>query len=141
MDVTSAPLSAALMPVTPSVLHVDVSCALHPLFVHKLDSGPIRLMTIAHAFNYRVAVLRDGVWSAIRIGRSGDGTGKVAGFAVQRQSCGCGHSVTSGCMPDDHEPRHSGPICTIATWCGLMLETSIGTSDYPADVVGGALGL
>ena len=30
----------------------------------------LRLMTIAHAFNYRVAVLRDGVRSAIRIGRS-----------------------------------------------------------------------
>ena len=27
-------------------------------------------MTIAHAFNYRVAVLRDGVKSAIRVGRS-----------------------------------------------------------------------
>ena len=27
-------------------------------------------MTIAHAFNYRVAELRDGVRSAIRIGRS-----------------------------------------------------------------------
>ena len=26
-----------------------------------MDSGPVRLMTIAHAFNYRVAVLRDGV--------------------------------------------------------------------------------
>ena len=30
---------------------------------------PVRLMTIAHAFNYRVAVLRDGARSAIRIGR------------------------------------------------------------------------
>ena len=30
----------------------------------------MRLMTIAHAFNYRVAVLRDGVRSAIRVGRS-----------------------------------------------------------------------
>ena len=29
-----------------------------------------RLMTIAHAFNYRVVVLRDGARSAIRIGRS-----------------------------------------------------------------------
>ena len=35
-----------------------------------MDSGPVRLMTIAHAFNYRVAVLRDGVRSAVRIGRS-----------------------------------------------------------------------
>ena len=35
-----------------------------------MDSGPVRLMTIAHAFNYRVAVLRDGVRSALRVGRS-----------------------------------------------------------------------
>ena len=35
-----------------------------------MDSGPIRLITIAHAFNYRAAVLRDGVKSAIRVGRS-----------------------------------------------------------------------
>ena len=41
---------------------------LHPLSVHKLDSGPIRLATITHAFNYRVAVMRDGV--SIRVGRS-----------------------------------------------------------------------
>ena len=25
--------------------------------MHKLDAGPVRLMTIAHAFNYRMAVL------------------------------------------------------------------------------------
>ena len=30
----------------------------------------MRLMIIAHAFNYRVAVLRDGVRSAVRVGRS-----------------------------------------------------------------------
>ena len=35
-----------------------------------MDSGPVRLMTIAHAFKYRVAVLRDGVRSAVRVGRS-----------------------------------------------------------------------
>ena len=35
-----------------------------------MDSGPVRLMTIAHAFNYRMAVLRDGVRSAVRVGRS-----------------------------------------------------------------------
>ena len=34
---------------------------------HRLDSGPIRLATIAHAFNYRVAVLRDGVKSAVLV--------------------------------------------------------------------------
>ena len=30
----------------------------------------MRLVTIANAFKYRVAVLRDGVKSAIRVGRS-----------------------------------------------------------------------
>ena len=47
-----------------------MSCVIHPFHVHKMDSGPVRLMTIAHAFNYRVAVLRDGVRSALRVGRS-----------------------------------------------------------------------
>ena len=41
-----------------------------PVLLRKMDSGPVRLMTIAHAFNYRVAVLRDGVRSAVRVGRS-----------------------------------------------------------------------
>ena len=52
------------------LIRVDVSCVLHPFSVHKLDAGPIRLVTIAHAFNYRMAVMRDGVKSAIRDGRS-----------------------------------------------------------------------
>ena len=52
-----------------SVLRVDVSCDLHPFFAHKLDAGRVRLVTIAHAFNYRVAVLRNGVKSAIWVGR------------------------------------------------------------------------
>ena len=70
MDITSAPLISVPVPVEPPAVCVDSSCVLHPFYVHKLDSGPVRLMTIAHAFNYRVAVLRDGVQSAIRIGRS-----------------------------------------------------------------------
>ena len=49
---------------------IDKSCVIHPFYIHEMDSGPVRLMTIAHAFNYRVAVLRDGVRSAIRVGRS-----------------------------------------------------------------------
>ena len=89
-DVASAPLRSALMPVAPSVLRVAVSCALHPFFVHKLDSGPIRLMTIAHAFNYRVAVLRDGVCSAIRIGRSR----KAEGCFLTEPNISWGHQVT-----------------------------------------------
>ena len=49
---------------------LDLSCVIHPFYAHNMDSGPVRLMTIAHAFNYRVAVLRDGVRSAVRVGRS-----------------------------------------------------------------------
>ena len=41
------------------VLLVDTSNSLHPFFVHRLDVGPLRLTSIAHAFNYRVAVLRE----------------------------------------------------------------------------------
>ena len=41
-----------------------------------MDSGSIRLMTVAHAFNYRVAVLRDGVKLAIRVGRSRKAEGR-----------------------------------------------------------------
>ena len=56
MDVSSAALSSAVV-----IFLVDVTSNLHPFFTHKLDAGPIRLATIAHAINYRVAVLRDGV--------------------------------------------------------------------------------
>ena len=42
---------------------VDVTSA-------TLISDPVRLKTIAHAFNYRMAVLRDRVRSAVRVGRS-----------------------------------------------------------------------
>ena len=34
---------------SPTLVRVDVSCELHPFFVHKLDAGPIRLVTISHA--------------------------------------------------------------------------------------------
>ena len=54
-----------MVPFSSTVIQVDVSCALHPFSVHKLDAGPVWLVTIAHAFNYRMAVLRDGVKSAI----------------------------------------------------------------------------
>ena len=51
-------------------LRIDDTSALHLFSVHKSDAGPVRLMTIAHAFNYRMAVLRDGVKLAVRVGRS-----------------------------------------------------------------------
>ena len=46
------------------------------ILLHKLDAGPVRLVTIAHAFNYRMDVLRDGVRSAIRVGRSRKAEGR-----------------------------------------------------------------
>ena len=67
MDVSSAALSSAVAPISRTILLVDVSCNLHPFFTHTLDAGPIRLATIAHAFNYRVAVLRDGVKSDVPV--------------------------------------------------------------------------
>ena len=77
LDVTSAPRSSAVIPFSQSVLRVDVSCILHPFFAHKMDSDSVRLMTIAHAFNYHVAVLSDGVKSAIRVGRSRKAEGRL----------------------------------------------------------------
>ena len=70
VDVTSAPLISVPSQVESQVVEIDSSCVIHPFYIHKMDSGPVRLMTIAHAFNYRVAVLRDGVRSAVRVGRS-----------------------------------------------------------------------
>ena len=55
---------------------MDVTSNLHPFFTHRLDAGPIRLVTIAHSFNYRVAVLRDGVNSADQVGRSRKAEGR-----------------------------------------------------------------
>ena len=65
MDITSAPLISVPFPVENRAVWIDSSCVIHPFDIHKLDSGPMRLMTIAHAFNYRVAILRDGVRSAV----------------------------------------------------------------------------
>ena len=77
MDVSSTFLNSAVVPFSQTVVWVYVSCDLHLSFAHKLDSGPIRLMTIAHAVNYQVAVLRDGVKSAIRVGRSRKEEGRI----------------------------------------------------------------
>ena len=70
VDVSSATLISVQSGVKSASVELDSSCVIHPFHVHKMDSGPVRLMTIAHAFNYRVAVLRDGVKSALRVGRS-----------------------------------------------------------------------
>ena len=76
MGVSSSSVSSAGIPFSATVLRIDGSCVLHPFSLHKLDAGPIRLMTIAHAFNYRVGVLRDGVKSAVRVGRSRKAEGR-----------------------------------------------------------------
>ena len=70
LSAEDAPLISVQSRLEGDMAELDSSCVLHPFFVHKMNSGPVRLMTIAHAFNYRMAVLRDGVWSAVRVGRS-----------------------------------------------------------------------
>ena len=49
---------------------IDDNNVLHLFFHHRFDVGPIRLTYIAHAFNYRIVVLRDGVKPAGCVGRS-----------------------------------------------------------------------
>ena len=51
-------------------VRIDNTSILHPYFPQKSDAGPVRLMTIAHAFNYRMAVLRNGIKSAVRVARA-----------------------------------------------------------------------
>ena len=64
MGVSSSSIFSVGLPFSASILRIDGSCVLHPFTTHKLDAGPIRLLTIAHAF-YRMAILRDGVKSAV----------------------------------------------------------------------------
>ena len=68
--------TSAVVPFSSTVIRVDVSCGLYPFFAHKFDAGPVWLVTIVHTFNYRVAVLRDGVKLAIRVGRSRKAEGR-----------------------------------------------------------------
>ena len=77
MDVSSGACDSVVMFLPQEVLLVDTTISLHPFLVHRLDVGPIRLTTIAHAFNYRVTVLRDGVQSAARVGRSRRAAGQI----------------------------------------------------------------
>ena len=80
-DCRRAPLTDSVSPeespLAAATLRIDDTSALHPFSVHKSDAGPFRLMTIAHAFNYRMAVLRDGVKSAVCVGRSHDENGSL----------------------------------------------------------------
>ena len=40
MDVSSISLNSAVVPFSQTVIRLDVSCDLHPFFVHRLDAGP-----------------------------------------------------------------------------------------------------
>ena len=53
VDVTSATLISVQSRLESKTVELDSSCVIHPFYEHKMDSGPVRLMTIAHAFNYR----------------------------------------------------------------------------------------
>ena len=50
------------IPFATTAIRMDDNSTLHPS-----DAGPVRLMTIVHAFNYRMAVLRDGVKLDVRV--------------------------------------------------------------------------
>ena len=84
-DFRRAPLMDSVSPeespFTAAALRIDDTSALHPFFVHKSDAGPVRLMTIAHSFNYRMAVLLDGVKSAVLLADPGRWRG--ASFRAQ----------------------------------------------------------
>ena len=60
------------LPVLPPMVPgcVDSGHGLHPFSGNHFDAGPVCLASIVHAFNYRVAVLRDGAKAALRTGRS-----------------------------------------------------------------------
>ena len=89
IDVPSAALISAMVIFPQDVLLVDVISILHPFSTHWLDAGPIRLTTIAHAFNYRMAVLRDVVKSAAHVGRSR----RVKGRFLDDTAIPWGHQV------------------------------------------------
>ena len=45
---------------------MDSDHGLHPFSVNRLDAGLVRLASIVHAFNYHVAVYRDGAKAAVQ---------------------------------------------------------------------------
>ena len=61
---SSAPATG--LPVVPPVTPVQIGPGhvLRLFSVNCFDAGPVRMASIAHAFNYRVAVLRDGLKQA-----------------------------------------------------------------------------
>ena len=70
---THAP--AAGLPVLPPIapmapVRIDPGHGLHPFSVNRFDAGPVRLASIAHAFDYCIAVLRDGAKLATQTAHS-----------------------------------------------------------------------
>ena len=63
---------AAGLPVLPPIgpVRIDPGHELHPFSVNRFDAGPVRLALIVHAFDYRIAVLRDGAKPATWTTRS-----------------------------------------------------------------------
>ena len=45
MDITLAPLISVPIPVESRAVWIDSSCVIHPFYIHKMDSGPVRIMT------------------------------------------------------------------------------------------------
>ena len=93
-DTRMAPMTDSVLPTdttfATTALRIDGACILHPFSMHKLDAGPVRLMTIAHAFNYRMAVLRDGVKSAVHVGHSRKEEGRfLSGSDISWGQQGC----------------------------------------------------
>ena len=43
VDVTSAPLISVPSQVENQTVEIDSSCVIHPFYIHKMDSGPVRL--------------------------------------------------------------------------------------------------
>ena len=72
-SVTGLPSALSLpqssLPLLP-LIQIGPGHMLHPFSVNHFDAGPVCLASIAHAFNYRVAMLRDGIKQATRTSRS-----------------------------------------------------------------------
>ena len=110
MDVSSTALSSAVVSFPQEVLLVDATSILHTFSTNRLDAGPIRLTTIAHAFNYRVAVLRDGVKSTARVGRSRRAVALEVPAFLQNigKLRGVSHDVQLSCEPWGHADHNGG---------------------------------
>ena len=81
-----SPALAAGQPVTSlaAPVRIDPGHVLHPFSVIRFDAGPVRLASIVHAFNYRMAVLRDG--------------SKLAKSVADSQKAECGFLAVSWTM-------------------------------------------